>query len=82
LDYDYDLHIVNFAILYINNDQKQFLKKIVDLRSTSSRPEEFITTEEGKAMAKKVGASFCETSSLHLIGLNECFSAAVGPVNT
>lgn len=50
-----------------------------DLRSTSSRSEEFVTTEEGKAMAKKLGASFCETSSLHLIGLQECFSAAVGP---
>ncbi|XP_048780651.2 rho-related protein racA-like isoform X2 [Ostrea edulis] len=49
----------------------------IDLRSTSSRSEEFVTTEEGKAMAKKLGASFCETSSLHLIGLQECFSAAI-----
>lgn len=48
-----------------------------DLRSSSSRPEELVSTKEGQAMARKIRAAFCETSSLTLTGLKECFDTAI-----
>nr|XP_022308728.1 rho-related protein racA-like [Crassostrea virginica] len=48
----------------------------IDLRSTSSR-EDLISREEGQTLAKKLKVPFCETSSLALTGLKECFEAAI-----
>ncbi|XP_062609744.1 rho-related protein racA-like [Saccostrea cucullata] len=47
----------------------------IDLRSGGSSS--LVTTEEGKDMAKRIGASFCETSSLTQTGLGECFSSSI-----
>lgn len=49
----------------------------LDLRSASSR-EDLISREEGQTLAKKLKVPFCETSSLALTGLKQCFEAAVG----